>query len=560
MSTPRVLALALICLLAPACSDSENPPEQRPDAGMDIGADSPTEDVGGEDTDDDTAPDAADQGPDLEGPEVTISQGTLVGVEADGARSFKGIPYAAPPIGDLRWRPPAEAASWDGPRDATAFGPPCPSRDLLAPSSPPGGSEDCLTLNVWTPAPEPAAPLPVMVWIHGGAWIAGTASQAHTDGTQLVRNGVVFVSLNYRLDTLGFLAHPALSDENEGTSGNWGLQDQQAALRWVRDNIAAFGGDPARVTVFGESAGGHAVCTHMVASQDLIAGAISQSGICSLRLDNLQTAHGHGEALARQFDCGEADDVLACLREVPAEEIVVVTDPKSIPGSLLTHPLPFKPIVDGVVLAEQPAAAIAAGNFANVPFLSGTTADEANLFHVSLLHTAVADESQYLAALQSRFGDDAEAIVAQYPAGDDADAALNLASTHGLFACPARRTARAAAGHPSGDPGTWLYVFDAEPAGVAVPGLGAFHGGELPFLFGTDHGAFGEVGDEQKPISEAMQRYWTRFAITGDPNGGDDPGWPAYGAESDEHLRIADPSVAEADYLSDACDFWDSLE
>ena len=553
-----VLSTAL--LLASGCSDSQSSQDD-PDVGadQDTAPDVPVDDTSDpEDGGSDVDPDLADVGG-PEGPEATVAQGTLRGVEAGGALGFKAIPYAAPPTGDLRWRPPAAPATWDGVRDATAFGSGCPQRDLLAPTAPATGDEDCLTLNVWTPSLTPDAPLPVMVWVHGGAWITGLASTNSYDGTSLSQQGVIVVTLNYRLDVLGYLAHPKLTEENGGTSGNWGQLDQRAALAWVRENIAAFGGDPERVTLFGESAGGHSVCTHMMISQGLFQAAISQSGLCLFQLDDLEAAHGHGSNLAADVGCGDAEDVLACLRAVPLEDIVAITDPKAIPGSLLTHPLPFKPVVDGTVVTEQPSAAFAAGRVAQVPFLGGTTADEANLFHVGLLHTAVRDEAQYLSALRTRFGDDAEAILAQYPAGDDPGAALKRATTEGLFACPARRTARAMADHPSGDAGTWLYVFDAEPAGVALPGLGAFHGAELAYVFGNDFGAFGKIGEEQRPLSQAVQRYWTRFAMNHDPNGGDEPAWPAFETESDTIMRLAPTPAAETGYLSDACDFWDGL-
>src|SRR5690242_7178565 len=311
------------------------------------------------------------------GPIATTEDGAVLGTTAGTVEEFLGIPYAAPPTGHLRWRPPQPPAEWHGVRDARQFGPSCPQP--ASPFAPPGPmSEDCLYLNVSTPTlpggdgdhrlprGEGRHGLPVLLWIHGGGLT--TDAGRDYDPAKLAADGVVAVTINYRLGALGFLAHPALASRPGGPAGNYGLMDQQAALRWVRDNIARFGGSPHNVTIAGESAGGLSVLAHMVSagSRGLFQKAIIQSGSFALNQQPLATAEAAGEAFAAQAGC--PDQTAACLRHLPVSDLV---NPNfiEIPG-----------VVDGKVLTEPIGTALAAGRFARVPVLNGTNHEEEALF------------------------------------------------------------------------------------------------------------------------------------------------------------------------------------
>jgi para-nitrobenzyl esterase len=380
-----------------------------------------------------------------EGTEITVADGTVVG-EIDGAtRRFLGIPFAAPPMGELRWRPPEPPAPWDTPLDATEFSSACPQIGSLT-SPEDSTEEDCLYLNVWAPEPAPAAPLPVMVWFHGGSNVTGSTADTipfvepptlFYNGRGLVEEaGVVVVTANYRLGVMGFFAHQAISAQNpSSTSGNQGLLDQRMALQWVRDNIEAFGGDPDNVTIFGESAGAFDVCFHVASpgSRGLFHRAISESGGCTTALPTRQVAEAQADVFAAAMGCGDAADVAACLRSVSVSDLLTEAPvdgaQEELPGGDLyeggTPRWDFGPIVDGSVLPEQPRALFAAGNVADVPYLLGSNSDEGTLFHV--LQIPVSTDEEYLAALERRFGAPLAAqVAAEYPSSayDSPQAAL----------------------------------------------------------------------------------------------------------------------------------------
>lgn len=529
----RTRVLSFFALLA-ACSD--NTPATTPDAAR-------------ADASPDAVADAVVDAPaDADPPRTvmaTTASGAVTGLAQDGASRFLGIPYAAPPIGPLRWRPPTDPASWTTPRDATHKGVACPQpAGMLLGSAP--TNEDCLTLNVWTPSATATTPRPVMVFVHGGGFTGGSTWGGDYDGDSLARRGVVVVTFNYRLGQLGFLAHPALSAEANANnvSGNYGFMDQQAALRWVRTNIAAFGGDPNNVTLFGESAGSMAVCLHLLApdSRGLFHRAITESGTCSVILTPLrdedarapaQSAYSLGRRFADAVGCASASDVPACLRAKPAAEVVAAMPSTN---ELVRFEARFQPNVDGRVIPEVPWNAIHNGHFAHVPLMAGTNRDEGTAF---TLTTPITTMDAYRAAVERLVpghGDDV--LTRLYPPA--MFASINAAYTAFLadaaFVCPARDLARqyAAASVP-----VFVYHFTHETLVGAALRLGVFHSAELPFVFGNFTGLFRQ-GDADPPVVDVTQGYWTRFAQSADPNGQGAVAWPPYTAAGDAHLEIGD--------------------
>ncbi|MCW5802967.1 MAG: carboxylesterase family protein [Deltaproteobacteria bacterium] len=512
-----------------------------------------------------------DGGETNDGLTVAIDSGTIHGVEQGATRAFLGVPYAAPPVGALRWKRPQPVAPWDR-LETIATGIQCPQAFSLAG---PGGDEDCLTLNVWAPAGATVKDLPVMVWFHGGAFVFGSGGDAYYNGSHLAETyGVVVVTVNYRLGAFGFLAHPALAAEDPAypSSGNYGLEDQFAALGWVQRNIAAFGGDPARVLMFGESAGGYSACVHYVAprTQGLFAWAISQSGLCSSNVlePSRADAEAAGIAVAEgKLGCTGAG-ALACLRGKSTEQLLDATKlppaSEQPPGGFVySSALATLPNVDGVVIPKPLRELFAEGNYEKRPLLLGTNRDEGTLFHSSFFATEVTGEPELRAALAQRFAPaQVDAIVARYPIASfpSANAAIAKVTGDAFFVCPARRTARAAS---AAGAHVYRYSFEQEPGQAFLGGLGVFHSAELPFVFGTDPAyPLARVGEAGQPVAGALQRYWTRFAAAGDPNGpigNGDPPWPAYSAAGDRHLTFATPITSESGLAADACDFWDAL-
>ncbi|MEI9990343.1 MAG: carboxylesterase family protein [Rhizomicrobium sp.] len=455
--------------------------------------------------------------PALAAPTVAIDQGTLAGVSDNGIDIYKAVPYAAPPTGDLRWRAPRPAPHWTSTRDATVFGPACPQHPteaLLIRANLPQ-SEDCLTLNVWTPEPR-GAKLPVMLWIHGGGFTEGAASVPRFDGAALARHGVVLVTINYRLGRLGFFAYPGLEEVN------FGLLDQIAALQWVERNIAAFGGDPANVTVFGESAGGASVDALMVSplARGLFAKAISESGGL-FKTDTLAEARASAQAFAAKLNA-TGPDALTTLRALGADRIV--SDDES------------GPILDGHVLTEEIVDAFAAGHMAKIPYLAGSNSNEGNQ-----IGDGPADW------LTQPFGDRLAAVRALYEKDgklDDGEFHRQIFSDR-FMAGPAALAAGAVsrAGAPA-----YVYRFAFLADLARRRGLtGVPHGGEMIFVFG-----FGPLAVFAPPqdtaISQTMQSYWTNFARTGDPNGAGLPPWPKFEGAAPPTLVIDDQPHAVPDF------------
>ncbi len=508
--------------------------------------------------------------------DVMTASGPVTGTLQKKTRVFFGIPYAAPPTGANRWRAPQPVTPWTAARDATVRAKVCPQIAVAGTDVDPRSDEDCLTLNVWTPDPKPAAPLSVMVWIHGGAFFFGSGAEPFYDGDQIVTAGnVVLVTINYRIGALGFLALPALTKEDPAhpTSGNYGFEDQQAAMMWVKNNIAAFGGDPSRVTIFGESAGGYSVCAHLIApkSQGLFIHAIAESGFCSGYFGStLDAAYPNSEALARNIGCTDASKTLECLRAKTPSDILHLYDSQiQLPGGLFFQvPEPYgdggvqgsqlawKPVTDGVVIPSKITEVGA--SFPKVPLIIGTNADEGTLFTALFGGKPAMTEDDYRAAVTRVFGaGHTDAILQQYPVSEypTANDALNAVSNDAMFACPARRLAR----DVSTKTDVYLYAFHHKPLMSILPTLGSFHAAELAYIFGYDT-PLTVTQESEKPLGDAMRGYWTRFAKAGDPNGDGAPIWPKYSAATDQNIGLDLPApMAEANYKKALCDFWDSI-
>jgi para-nitrobenzyl esterase len=527
--------------------------------------------------------------------DVATDKGMVHGASAAGVRSCLGIPFAATTGGANRWKPPQPVAAWTTTLNATALGPICPQIDPSTMAYATTSDENCLTLNVWTPAQESSTPLPVMVWIFGGAYTFGSGGAAPYSGDQLVPNGVVVVTMNYRVGTLAFMAHSELAaEEPSHSTGNYGLLDQQAALTWVQTNIAAFGGDKNNVTLFGESAGANSVCLQLVSpgSRGLFDKAIIESGLCLTPDQTLAAAEAEGDRFAQAMGCADtaSTTALACLRQLSATAITngPATPPPQDPGGFFyqdeSTTLAFRPIVDGVFLTDQPANLFAAGMQAPVPVLQGTNTSEGILFHIAALgpYTPVVTEGDYLGALTRTFGSNASAIAARYPfadadagtgtadddaaspdagAGvvvfDSANDALTQVTADAIFVCEARRLERMllADGMKA-----FLYSFNGPLEGVPIPQLAgkAFHSSELPYVFGAAY-LLGSVPTAGQPLVAAMEGYWTQFAKNGDPNGGSNPTWPAYTTAGDQNITL-DTSITVGTGLEKAnCDFWDEI-
>jgi len=464
-------------------------------------------------------------------PAVRVTGGVVRGKAESGVYAFLGIPYAAPPFGENRMRPPQPVRPWEGERDATAFGPTVPKGDyppqygVLFPEVVIHG-EDCLNLNVWTPDPG-AAGLPVLVWIHGGSFMNGSSSVAEYDGTAFARDGVVCVSINYRLAAEGFLFL------DDGTA-NLGLLDQLAALRWVQDNITAFGGDPARVTVAGESAGAMSVTTllSMPLAEGLFAQAIAQSGAGAHTI-TVQEGRTVGGYLADAL--GVPPD-RESIKAVPLDKLVqaasdLVVEVQTAPdparwGQLALSLLPFAPVVDGSILPAAPVTALAAGQGAGVPLLIGSNRDEARLFLVAPGVIEVIDEPT-LAGAAGGYGL-AETCLAVYRAsrpGASAGDILAALITDWFFRVPAIRVAEARGASAAAL--TWMYRFD-RPEPQANGGLGACHGAEIPFVFDTvTHPEVRpRIGPPAQPVADRLHGVWVDFITRGEP------GWARYDAVS----------------------------
>ncbi len=485
---------------------------------------------------------------------VSVEGGSIRGAEVEGIRVFKGLPYAAPPVGDLRWRPPQPAARWSGVRDATAFGAECPQTQYE-----PGSvyirplqkqSEDCLFLNVWTPA-KAGDRLPVMVWIHGGALTRGSGISDARDGVPLAKKGVVLVTLNYRLGPLGYLAHPELTAESpHHSSGNYGVLDQIAALEWVQKNIAAFGGDATKVTIAGESAGSWSVNT-LVASplaKGLFIRAIGESGGRFTSTPPLSGDRGRApsaEQVGVTFAKAAGAESLAALRALPAEKLL------SVPGFRTQEN------VDGWVLPTEIWTIFAEKTHNNVPVLVGSNANEMTSLATPAMQPASFDDFKRRIAQQ--YGRLAAEFETVYGVKGEADvAAAMLASARDItFSQHMRSWARATAAVGSK---AYLYFFTHVAPHPRAKELGAFHASEIPYVFNVVPSSDPrEAGfaytDADRQLADRMSSYWTNFVKTGDPNGPGLPAWTPYEPASEPYLEIGDPIKTGHHLLQKELDF-----
>jgi para-nitrobenzyl esterase len=498
-------------------------------------------------------------------PVVKTDAGPVRGLTSGGADRYLGIPYAAAPVGALRWAPPQPVEPWRTPRDATRFGDHCPQG--ASPFGLASLTEDCLFLNVFAPAradddtgedEDAGGRLPVMVWFHGGALLVGESDDY--DPGPLVQQGVVVVTLNYRLGVLGFLAHPALSAESPThASGNYGLMDQQAALRWVQRNISHFKGDPRRVTIFGESAGGLSVHAQLASplAAGLFHGAIVESGAYALSQPTLAQAEARGSAVAALAGC--ADQTAACLRAASVGTLLAAL--------AATRTTSVVPNLDGAVLPQTVGAALASGEFNQVPVIEGSNHDEWRLFvalNVDLVSGPLS-AAQYVGAVAATLGvplGTAAFLASFYPLASypSPDLALSALGTDAIFACNSRKAIRLLSQHVP----TFAYEFNDEDAPqlflppVSFP-YGAAHASEIQYLFHLRATVPAPpLAPDQQQLSQAMAAYWTSFARSGSPNGAGTPAWPAYDPSADAMISLAPPAPAlETGFAADhRCALW----
>ncbi|AKJ30236.1 carboxylesterase/lipase family protein [Caldimonas brevitalea] len=503
---------------------------------------------GGGDDDDDQPPPVD---PPADATVVNTQGGIVKGSQRATLRAWLGIPYAAPPVGALRWKPPQPAAAWAGVREATAFGNHCPQPDT-APLQygTPGGQEDCLYLNVY--APTTPGPHPVMVWVHGGAFYLGRSNGY--DPTRLVEQGVVVVTLNYRLGALGFLAHPALNDA-QGRSGNYALMDQQLALKWVQSNIANFGGDAGNVTLFGQSAGGASVVTQLASplAAGLFHKAIVQSGGYMSVQPSGAAAQAAGVAAAATLGCPDDANAANCLRALPVDQIVA------------KQPRAYAPNVDGALLTQTTAAAFASASFNKVPVLTGATHDEYTVFQYSQSEMrngplTAADYPAAVAAAVVGTALSAEQALALYPlsAYESPSLAISALRTDATFVCGGRRLARGLMNQVP----VYTYEFDDPNAPMSLQPPASFpyksyHAAEIQYLFDVPTAAGQTLNAQQRDLAASLVAYWTNFAKTGNPNGTTASAWPRYDA-NDRYWRLAPEGNAVITDLSEEhhCEAW----
>jgi para-nitrobenzyl esterase len=500
--------------------------------------------------------------------QVTLDSGIVQGMpgKVPGIRTFEGIPFAAPPVGNLRWREPQPVAHWDGVRMATAFGHRSIQGSMYSDMAfrDRGLSEDCLYLNVWTPAKSASEHLPVMVWIFGGGFQAGATSEARQDGVHLAAKGVVVVSMNYRLGIFGFFSHPELTAESgRGSSGNYGIMDQTAAMRWVQRNIAAFGGDPGNVTVFGESAGSYSVSIHMASepSRGLFQKAIGESGslVGTRKIAASVTPLAEAEQAGVDFEQAVGAKSLADLRAMPGKALLkaVLGDKKFKAGVA----------IDGYVLRKSLHETYSRGEQARVPLLAGWNADESRVYAV--LGSKRPTAKSFEKAVRTEYLELADEVLKYYPSGTDEEAvrsAGDLASDRFIInsAWTWIDYQRALS-----DPPVYRYQFDrAVPVapwmvinGVKATAvdIGAPHAAEIPYVFGA-LGALKYIKwqPEDLRLSDQMATYWSNFAKTGNPNGAGLPVWPKFteaGNYQVMHLDAVSQVLPEMNRARHA--FWD---
>jgi para-nitrobenzyl esterase len=497
-------------------------------------------------------------------PVTSTSSGPVQGaltVPSQTTCAYEGIPYAAPPVGALRWKAPVAPTPWSTPRPS-AFGSACPQ---LASWGEASVDEDCLYLNVWAPVPRAASAAPVMVFVHGGGFIGEAGDLGVWDGANLATTtGNIVLTINYRLGPFGFLSNPALRAEDpHGSAGDYGILDQIAAFQWVHDNIAAFGGDPTKVTIFGESAGATSMFVHLASpvSKGLFSRVIVESGFAlpawnGAAAKSQALADSMGASFAAALGCTDPGTLLSCLRAAAVQDALGALAIPGSPSSLSVWP--WFPVIDGYVLPTDPIQAIASGTFNEVPTLLGNNRNEGTL---TFYGNAPTDDASYLADAEALAPGHGAAVVAEYPIASYSGSYFDAASamvTDGRFLCPTRRVARGIAA--SGTP-TFRYDFTHVITDCTDHGLGAFHSAELLFVFGNGLpcGGTATLLPSEVPLSQAIMGYWGTMASTGNPNGGGLFMWPQYDTTTETEIVLDLTQSTEMQYEKAQCDFWDSL-
>lgn len=497
---------------------------------------------------------------------IATDRGLVHGMTAGTTDAYLGIPYTTPPVGERRFTPPDEGTCWTGVREATTYGAICPQ---------PGskGDEDCLTLNVWTPsARRPTDSLPVLFWIYGGANVTGGSNQAMPGGnaydgqTLATSQNAIVVTFNYRLGALGFLAHPSLAKASpQGVSGNYGLLDAISALRWVKRNAKAFGGDPSRVMIFGESAGAIDTCMLLASplASGLFSSALMESGWC----ETPRTSERHGQAteFLKKIGCTDDANVTTCLRNVSVDKIVQAENAAVFSNSMFTdgaidpssfHRLAFGPNVDGYVLPDAPLTRFAQGKHNPVPVIAGTNSREAALFIPSGM---VSSCLTYSVLLKRGFPKDATELEKLYPCDNldshsAQDRVVDIFSDI-AFTCPTRRALRALSKGQRAPLRRYFFTHGLDHGPLAS--LGAAHTAELPFVWGTFSAISYTPTAPETELSKRIQSYWGAFVANGDPNVAGSPSWPVDDANHDSPLKLDTDGVGVQAISPARCDFWD---
>jgi para-nitrobenzyl esterase len=542
---------------AAACSDDKSEPNDARDSAV---AAAPNESDAGADGSAPAAPPSCrDADADLNQCRACVHQGLLAGKGSDGMCAYLGVPYAKPPVGELRFAAPEPADNWSDTRDAMQFGPACvQAQGAVSLTGGADTNEDCLYLNVWTPSGTPSAALPVMVFIHGGGYTTGASNTFL--GNDLVKKGpVILVTINYRLGALGFFAQPELDKQRKSKpAGSDAIRDQQLALQWVHDNIASFHGDPANVTLFGESAGSSAVGVHLVSpgSRGLVTRYLMESGVTTRGVSSgiepatRDARYQRSQQLADGL-CPDAADKIACLRGLPADTIIAWTPPVDPNVKSVGPVLGWVPEIEGEggVLPDEPDALMQAGKFNPGEILVGTNKNEFGFFQLIGSGARVMSASDMRSEVMKQFGAKTDEIMAIYlPGGSgDASAAYLTLMTDIMFRCGTRHFARLAF-----EQKRTVYLYSFEQAT-------AFHSEELIYVFGPGNFTIPLNSSPAAGLTAIIQSYWLNYARGGDPNGKDLLSWPVYETSSDKNIVLVDPtpSVASA-FRKDGCDYWDA--
>jgi para-nitrobenzyl esterase len=558
---PQAVVLFCSALLISACDDvlegKDDRPHEEDDPGCCSSGGGGPSHGGGSDPDDPDDPDYPDDPddpdyPDADAPRVEVSSGELVGrYENSKVRAFLGIPYAEPPTGNLRFLAPREADSWSKPREAVAFEHSCIQSAGEAALD--DQSEDCLYLNVWAPTRKVRQGLPVFVWFHGGEHAGGSAAEplgkrtVRYDGTKLAEQGVIVVSVNYRLGPLGFFAHEQLAEADGGTLGNQGLWDQQLALRWVSENAASFGGDEDNVTIAGQGSGASDVCLHVVspASRGLFAHVVQQSGGCTTYQPTAAELQTRAQPWLDALDC-DGDDVLDCLQDHDLYDLY-----QDLPGDSYKA---FVPNVDADFVPDQPRVLFDQGEIADVSFLMGSNSEEGSVYFDQFPDVTTEDELHVV--MQELFPEiPLKELCEAYPhdrfAGSDApyQTALSFVLGDGHFVCSTLDTAIRAQ-----EAGANVYLYNFE--GTSLEDIGdAQHGAEVPYVFGT----LSDPDDEEAALSKQIQAYWTQFARAGDPDDGSSPTWVPLTSSKRWRINLSSELSVLKSFRDAECALWSSF-